>query len=103
MAPNSNPNILQFGDERFFYGNIDTYIGANVYKTVFKLSVSADLFKFTSNVTRSSDPTTNPSVIKITECGIYDSAGDLVMIGKFSKPVKLTAGNTILLELSMDF
>jgi hypothetical protein len=103
MAPNSNPNILQFGDERFFYGNIDTYIGANVYKTVFKLSVSADLFKFTSNPTRSSDPTTNPSVIKITECGIYDSAGDLVMIGKFSKPVKLTAGNTILLELSMDF
>jgi hypothetical protein len=103
MAPNSNPNILQFGDERFFYGNIDTYIGANVYKTIFKLSVSADLFKFTSNPTRSSDPTTNPSVIKISECGIYDSSGDLVMIGKFSRPVKLTAGNTILLELSMDF
>ena len=103
MAPNSNPDILQFGDERFFYGNIDTYIGANVYKTVFKLSVSADLFKFTSNATRSSDPTTNPSVIKISECGIYDSSGDLVMIGKFSRPVKLTPGNTILLELSMDF
>lgn len=103
MAPNSNPNILQFGDERFFYGNIDTYIGANVYKTIFKLSVSADLFKYTSNVTRSSDPTTNPPVIKISECGIYDSAGDLVMIGKFSRPVKLTPGNTILLELSMDF
>ena len=103
MAPNSNPNILQFGDERFFYGNIDTYIGANVYKTVFRLSVSADLFKFTSNPTRSSDPATNPSVIKISECGIYDSTGDLVMIGKFSRPVKLTPGNTILLELSMDF
>ena len=50
MAPNTNPNILQFGDERFFYGNIDTYIVANVYKTIFKLSVSADLFKYTSNV-----------------------------------------------------
>jgi hypothetical protein len=103
MAPNTNPEILQFGDERFFYGNIDTYIGANIYKTVFKLSVSADLFKYTSNVTRSSDPNTNPSVIKVSECGIYDSFGELVMIGKFSRPVKLTPGNTVLLELSMDF
>lgn len=103
MAPNTNSDILQFGDERFFYGNIDTYIGANVYKTVFRLSVSADIFKYTSNPTRSSDPNTNPSVIKATECGIYDSSGELVMIGKFSKPVKLTPGNTVLFELSMDF
>lgn len=103
MATNSTPDALQFGDERFFYGNIDTYIGANIYKTIFKLSISADIFKFTSNPTRSSDPSTNPSVIKVTECGIYDSTGDLVMIGKLSRPVKLTPGNTILLELSMDF
>jgi hypothetical protein len=103
MAPNTNPDILQFGDERFFYGNIDTYIGANVYKTIFRLSVSADLFKYTSNPTRSSDPLTNPSVIKVSECGIYDSTGDLVMIGKFSRPVKLNPGNTVLFELSMDF
>ena len=103
MAPNVSPEILQFGDERFFYGNIDTYIGANVYKTVFKLTISADQFKFTSNPTRSSDPLTNPPVIKVSECGIYDSAGDLVMIAKLSKPIKLTPGNTIMLELSMDF
>jgi len=103
MAPNSNPDILQFGDERFFYGNIDTYIGANIYKTIFKLSISADQFKFTSNPTRSSDPLTNPPVIKVSECGIYDSSGDLVMIGKLSRPIKLNPGNTILLELSMDF
>ena len=103
MAPNSNPNLLQFGDERFFYGNIDTYIGANVYKTIFKLSISADQFNFTSNPTRSADSLTNPPVIKVSECGIYDSTGDLVMIGKLSKPIKLTPGNTILLELSMDF
>jgi hypothetical protein len=103
MAPNTNPDILQFGDERFFYGNIDTYIGANIYKTIFKLSISADQFKFTSNPTRDSDPLTNPPVIKVSECGIYDSSGDLVMIGKLSKPVKLNPGNAILLELSMDF
>jgi hypothetical protein len=103
MAPNNNPDILQFGDERFFYGNIDTYIGANIYKTIFRLSVSADLFKYTSNPTRSVDPSTNPPVIKVTECGIYDNSGDLVMIGKLSRPVKLNPGNTVLFELSMDF
>jgi hypothetical protein len=27
----------------------------------------------------------------------------LVMIGKFSRPVKLNPGNTVLFELSMDF
>ncbi len=103
MAPNSNGNILQFGDERFFYGNLDTYIGANIYKTLFRLSVSADIYKFTSNPTRSTDPSTNPPVIKVSECGIYDNAGNLVMVGKFSKPVKLNPGNTVLFELSMDF
>jgi hypothetical protein len=103
MAPNTNPNILQFGDERFFYGNIDTYIGANVYKTIFRLSVPADVYQYTANPTRSSDPATNPSVIKVSECGIYDDAGNLVMIGKFSRPVKLNPGNTVLFELSMDF
>ncbi len=103
MAPNTNPDILQFGDERFFYGNLDTYIGANIYKTLFRLSVSGDSFKFTSNPTRDTDLNNNPPVIKATECGIYDNAGELVMIGKFSKPVKLNPGNTVLLELSMDF
>jgi hypothetical protein len=103
MAANTNPTALQFGDERFFYGNLDTYIGANVYKTIFRLSVPADIYKFTSNVTRSTDPTTNPPVIKVTECGIYDNVGNLVMIGKFSRPVKLNPGNTVLFELSMDF
>jgi hypothetical protein len=103
MPTNSNPNLLQFGDERFFYGNIDTYIGASIYKTIFSLNISADLFKFTTNPTRDTDLTTNPPNLKITECGIYDSSGDLVMIGKFSRPVKLTPGNSVLLEFSMDF
>jgi hypothetical protein len=103
MTPNSDTSILQFGDERFFYGNLDTYIGANIYKTVFNLNISADQFKFTSNPTRSSDPQAVVPDIRVTECGIYDSSGDLVMIGKLSKPVKLTSGNTIMLELSIDF
>jgi len=102
MPTNANTANLQFGDERFFYGNLETYIGATIYKTIFNLNVSADDFKTTSNPTRlNSDP--NPPDIRVTEIGIYDTTGTLVMIGKLSKPVKLTSGNTIMLELSMDF
>jgi hypothetical protein len=36
MPPNVSPELLQFGDERFFYGNLSTYIGAtmNIEKLV---------------------------------------------------------------------
>ena len=33
----------------------------------------------------------------------YDSNKNLVIIGKLSKPTKLLVGNTIMIELSMDF
>jgi len=103
MAPNNQPSYLQFGDERFFYGNIETYIGATIYKTIFDIRVNSSQFNATTNPTRSQDPTTNPPDIKITDVGIYDSTQNLVCIGKLSKPVPLTAGNTIMIELSLDF
>jgi len=103
MAPNNQPNNLQFGDERFFYGNIETFIGATIYKTIFDVRVNGSQFDTTTNPTRSSDPTTNPPLIRISDVGIYDISQNLVCIGKLSTPVKLVAGNTIMLELSMDF
>jgi hypothetical protein len=103
MAPNSQPTYLQFGDERFFYGNLETYIGATIYKTIFDFRVNASQFNTTTNPTRSTDPTTNPPDIRITDVGVYDSTQNLVCIGKLSTPVHLTAGNTIMLELSLDF
>lgn len=103
LAPNNSPNMLQFGDERFFYGNLETFIGATIYKTIFDIRVNANQFTETSNPTRSNDLSTNPPDIKISEVGIYDSANNLVCIGKLSIPVALEAGNTIMLELSIDF
>lgn len=103
MAPVMDPTVLQFGDERFFYGNLETFIGATIYKTIFGISVSANQFIATTNETRSKDPSTNPPDIRISEVGIYDNNNDLVVIGKLSKPIKLEAGNTVMIELSMDF
>jgi hypothetical protein len=102
MATNNSPNHLQFGDERFFYGNLETYIGATIFKTLFNINISADNFKSTSNPTRPNS-LVNPPDIRVTEVGIYDDTNSLVMIGKLSKPVKLSAGNTVMIELSIDF
>lgn len=103
MPANTQPEMLQFGDERFFYGNLTTYIGATIYKTIFDIRVNASQFDATTNPTRSQDMSTNPPNIKISEVGIYDTDKNLVCIGKLSNPVPLAGGNTIMLELSMDF
>lgn len=98
MPLNSTPNELNFGDERFFYGNIDTYIGATIYKTIFGLNISNSIYNTTSNPTYIQG--TN---MKITEVGIYDSTQELVGIGKLSEPVQLANNDTIMIEMSIDF
>ncbi len=103
LAPNVSPEKLQFGDERFFYGNLTTYIGATIFKTIFDIRIDSSLYNLTSNPTRSKDLSTNPPKIKVSEVGIYDTNKNLVCIGKLSIPVALVPGNTIMLELSMDF
>ena len=103
LPANTSPSDLQFGDEKLFYGNISTHIGATIYKTIFDIRVNASQFNTTTNPTRSKDYTTNPPNIKISEVGIYDSDKNLVCIGKLSSPIRLVSGNTIMLELSMDF
>jgi hypothetical protein len=103
LATNSNPNLLQFGDERFLYGNIETFIGATIFKTIFDIRVNSAQYSLTTNPTRSKQSSTNPPNIKVSEVAIYDNLNNLVVIGKLSSPVSLIAGNTILLELSIDF
>jgi hypothetical protein len=103
LPANNASSYLQFGDERFFYGNIETYIGATIFKTMFDITINSSKYNATSNPTRSKDLTTNPPNIKVSEVGIYDTANNLVCIGKLSAPVALELGNTIMLELSMDF
>lgn len=103
MAPIISPEILQFGDEKFFYGNIDTFIGATIFKTIFDIRIDANQFNVTTNPTRSTDITTNPPALRVSEVGIYDSSNQLVMIGKLSEPVSLQGGSTIMIELGIDF
>jgi hypothetical protein len=93
----------RIGSEKFFYGNMSTFIGSTIFKTIFDLRINASEFSLTTNPTRSADVLTNPPTIRISEIGIYDSDGDLVMVGKVSQPIKLDSGTTVMIELSMDF
>ncbi len=103
LPNNSEPGELQFGDERFFYGNIRGHIGANIYKTIFDIKISGNEFRYTSNPTRVLDDAVDAPEIRISEIGIYDNENDLVFITKLSQPIKLVNGKIITLEISKDF
>jgi hypothetical protein len=89
---------LQFGDERFFFGNLDTHIGACVKRPVFSLTIDTSEFKKTSNPTWLQEDT-----LYTSEVGLYDSAQELIAIAKLSRPVELTPNTKFKLEISLDF
>jgi hypothetical protein len=79
----AEPNVLNFGDEYFFYGNLETDIMATIYEMRYLVNLGNNQF------TASSNPTlplgTNPF---ITEIGLYNSNKDLMVISKLQSPVK---------------
>lgn len=94
----SESGVLNFGDERFMYGNLNTWIGAKIYKTVFNLIVDGNYFTTTDNTTKNTSTS-----LYFDEVGIYDNENNLVIIGKFSTPIQLLGGITVGLELTLDF
>ena len=95
----AQPDNLQFGDERFFYGNIETQIAATAYKSAFNFVGNNNEFGTSNN------PTFNSVVndVYISEVGVYDSDGDLVVIGKLSSPIKKDINKTVIVQLEIDF
>ena len=91
---------FSFGDEVFFYGNIETDIKATIYKTLMTCNVLPNKFINTSN------PTFNPNQDKVafTELGIYDEDDDLVAIGKFSEPLtRKYNSDMLIIQATIDF
>jgi hypothetical protein len=98
----SSTNItgMTFGDENFFYGNIETDIHAMVYKTVLTCNVLPNQY------INSANPTFNPNDDKasFTEIGIFDDNDDLVAIGKFSQPlVRKYNSDMLIIQATIDF
>lgn len=81
-APTGETSKLNFGDEYYFYGNIETDIEATIYEMKFLCNLASTQFNNSSNPSW-----TNGSKNYITEVGLFDVDKDLVVITKLQSPI----------------
>ena len=75
-------NTLNFGDEYYFYGSLETDIQATIYEMRYKVNLGQSEFQATSNPTWSKGKKSY-----ITEIGLYDENFDLMIVSKLQSPV----------------
>jgi len=81
IPQNGYPEILNFGDEFYFYGNLETDISATIYEMKYLITLGRNQFVNTSNPTWTSGTTSY-----FTEIGLYDTNKDLLVISKMQSP-----------------
>jgi hypothetical protein len=81
IPENGYPEILNFGDEYYFYANLETDISATIYEMKYLINLGRNQFSNTSNPTWTSGTTSY-----MTEIGLFDSNKDLVVISKLQSP-----------------
>ena len=81
IPTNGQTDILNFGDEYYFYGNLETDITATIYEMRYLINLGRNQFSNTSNPTWTSGTTSY-----VTEIGLYDSNKDLIVISKLQSP-----------------
>jgi hypothetical protein len=78
---NGQTDVLNFGDEYAFYGNLETDISATIYEMKYLINLNRNQFTNTSNPTW-----TQGTKSYITEIGLYDNNKDLIVISKLQSP-----------------
>jgi hypothetical protein len=81
IPQNGQNNLLNFGDEYYFYGNFETDISATIYEMKYLINLGRNQFTNTSNPTWSQGTKSY-----VTEIGLYDSNKDLIVISKLQSP-----------------
>jgi hypothetical protein len=76
----TNPSV-NFGDEYFFYGTIQTDIEATIYEMRYLINLPNNQFSKSSNPTWSETYTP-----QMTEIGLYDTDKNLLVLSKFQSP-----------------
>jgi hypothetical protein len=76
-----SPDVLNFGDEYYFYGNIETDIAATIYEMKYLINLGSNQFTNTSNPTWMSGTTSY-----VTEIGLFNQNKDLMLISKLQSP-----------------
>ena len=73
---------LNFGDEYYFYGSLETDIQATIYEMRYKINLGQAEFQ------RSSNPTWSQGVSPyISEIGLYDDKMNLMIVSKLQSPI----------------
>ena len=84
----SSSDELNFGDEYYFYGSLETDIQATIYEMVYKINLGQTEFLKTSNPTWNIDTVTKKDEpVYMSEIGLYDSQKELMIISKLQSPV----------------
>jgi hypothetical protein len=78
----STGQTLNFGDEYYFYGSIETDIQATIYEMKYKVNLSNAEFLNTSNPTW-----TKGTPLYMTEIALLDRNKDVMVISKLQSPV----------------
>lgn len=94
----SETNLLQFGDENFFFGNMSSAGVTRKWRTKFNIVVPPTQFNTTTNPTWLS----SGQNVHISSVGIYSVGGDLVAIGKMNLPIEKNNTTTVILEIAFD-
>ena len=81
LPQNGQTNYLNFGDEYYFYGNLETDISATIYEMKYLVNLGRNQFTNTSNPTWMSGTTSY-----VTEIGLYNAQKDLMVISKLQSP-----------------
>ena len=73
---------MNFGDEYYFFGEINTDIQATIYEMMYKVNLNYTEFQNTSN------PTWTPGTKSyITEIALLDDNKDVLVVSKLQSPV----------------
>jgi hypothetical protein len=81
LTPNNSTDILNFGDEYMFYGNIETDIAATIYEMRYLVTLGRNQFTNTANPTWTSGTTSY-----VSEVGLYNDQKELMIISKLQSP-----------------
>jgi hypothetical protein len=80
---NTTGSTLNFGDEYYFYGTVETDIQATIYEMRYLCNLNSAQFQYSSNPTWTSGNTSY-----VTEIGLFDTDKDLLVISKLQSPVQ---------------
>ena len=81
LPENGQTDYLNFGDEYYIYGNLETDISATIYEMKYLINLGRNQFTNTSNPTWMSGTTSY-----VTEIGLYNAQKDLMVVSKLQSP-----------------